>query len=394
MPVGLLIERWIRATAHKRRTSYLLFTLTIVAVSMYGIKRLEINDDFIAYFPASSTFRAHAEYATRHLSGPNHIEVEVRTDSAEGVFEPEYVAAIANLSEKLRSATIVSNVFSLSDVLRKVQNALAPESTHVSKEHWAQYFLAYEMSLGYGQSITDMVNKDRSGSRVSVLLSQSDSTSIRELESNIQAWTRPWPYQTVVTGENIPVSHLSGMNIQSMVLGIGASLGLAALFVGLYFRSFEMATSSIAATVAPIAMGFGLWGWFAGEIGLASVVVVAMTLGVIVDDAVHMIYRYQTARIREAMEQKEATNYTMRSVGTAVTSTSVVLAFGFGSLAFSSFGVNKALGLCTSIIVVSALIIDLLVLPEFLSRAKASPKKRDPQKNERCDTNSADRAAK
>lgn len=93
----------------------------------------------------------------------------------------------------------------------------------------------------------------------------------------------------MVTGINVPVAHTSILNAQSMLKGLLGSLVLIAVVMGVYFRSIRIVILTIPAIFVPIAMGFGLWGWLVGEIGLASSVIAAMTIGIIIDDAIHMI---------------------------------------------------------------------------------------------------------
>ena len=53
-------------------------------------------------------------------------------------------------------------------------------------------------------------------------------------------------------------------------------------------------------------MGFGLWGWIVVNIGLAASVIAAVTIGIVVDDAIHIIYRSQHSRQTLGVEPPEA----------------------------------------------------------------------------------------
>lgn len=113
-------------------------------------------------------------------------------------------------------------------------------------------------------------------------------------------------------------------------------------------------------------MGFGLWGWVVGEIGLAASVISAMTIGIVVDDAIHIIYRYRHAREEMGENPDEAVRMTMLTVGNAIFSTSIALAAGFALLGLSSFQVNRALGLCTMFVIICGLVVDVILVPRVL----------------------------
>ena len=217
--------------------------------------------------------------------------------------------------------------------------------------------------------------------RVSILLSGGDSRTVTALEDRIYAWfetNAPDRFDLTVTGINIPVAHMSLLNVQSMLSGILASLVLIAIVVGGYFRSLRIFVITAPAIFLPIAMGFGLWGWFVGNIGLAASVIAAVTIGIVVDDAIHIIYRYQHVRRTEGVVPAEAARRTVMTVGNAVLITSLALALGFSFLALSGFEINRSLGLCTMLIVLCSLVVDLVLLPQVMVRldANASPSTR------------------
>ena len=53
-----------------------------------------------------------------------------------------------------------------------------------------------------------------------------------------------------------------------------------------------MGMLSLIPNLFPAAVGFGLWGYLYGEVGVALSVVAAMTLGIVVDDTVHYLSKY------------------------------------------------------------------------------------------------------
>ena len=112
-------------------------------------------------------------------------------------------------------------------------------------------------------------------------------------------------------------------------------------------------------------MGFGIWALISGEINLGLSVVVSMTLGIIVDDTVHFLSKYQRAR-NDGKNTEQAIRYAFSSVGRAMTITTLVLCTGFSLLTFSAFRLNADMGMATAIIIFVALVVDFLFLPAFL----------------------------
>ncbi len=113
-------------------------------------------------------------------------------------------------------------------------------------------------------------------------------------------------------------------------------------------------------------MTFGIWAVFVGQVGMAAATVSATSLGIVVDSTVHFLAKYLRARREKNCSRPEAVRYTFQMVGRALLINSLILAFGFGVLAFSTFRINFEMGLLTAIAIVIALAVDFLLLPALL----------------------------
>lgn len=345
--------------------------VVLLGLCLTGLFTLQLDEDFVKFFDRATDFRTQTDKATELLAGPNHIEVLLDAGPGTSVFSPDYIAALTSLTEQIRRHQHVANAFSFSDILNEVSQAysekVVTEST--SADEVAQLFLLYELSLQQGQSNTDFVRSDHRQARISVLLGDTSSKDIQDLEGFIQDLQREMPdFRITVTGENIPVAHLSRMNIKSMLLGIAISLSFTALLIGLLFRDWNMGVVALLSTILPVAAGFGIWGWLFGSIGLAATAIVALTIGIVVDDAVHLIFRFLDGKRRLQLNASHAAAYAIHRAGVAVTSTSVALVCGLSTLLVSDFEVNSTLGGITCLIILLALIFDLFILPRVLVR--------------------------
>ncbi len=348
--------------AELSRTQALIAIGTLVLVAA-GTLNLKINDDFVGYFDQSFEFRTNTDFISKKLSGPNHLEIDVISPNEDSVFTVEYLREIDQLAGFLREDAGTANVFSVVDIFREIEPLFEISQFQATPEELAQFYLAFELSLKEGQSTTDYISSDQGSTRISIILGESDSTSIRQLIEKIENFASEHLIsRIVVTGENAPVAYLTPTNFKSMSVGIAATMIIAALVITTTLGSFKLALMSVACTAAPIIIGFGIWGWTIEEIGLASVVVLAITIGIVIDDAIHIVSRYQEIR-KSGAEYSTAIEQTIRIAGGAIIASSIALACGFGVLAFSGFGVNASMGLCTAIIVLSAMCVDLLILP-------------------------------
>ncbi len=346
----------------------------LVVSSSFWLQKISLDDDFTHYFDQRFEYRRASDFAEQHLTGLNIVEFDVGAGHESGVYDPAYQRKLADFVAWLRAQPHVVSVLSVADITRRINksiNAGKPgdhDTIPDDPKQIAQYFLLYELSLPYGASITDQINVSRSSSRVTAILSQVKSSEIRAINEAAQGWlaaNAPPAMQAKGISINVLFSHVSWVNIRSMIGSTIASMLLIAVIVAVALRSVTYGLLSILMNVLPSIVGFGVWGLLIGQIGLAASVITAMTIGLVVDDTIYFLIMYQAARKR-GLSSEEANNDVFATVGVAMLVITMSLAVGFGVLIFSGFEVNRSLGAQTSIVILANLFIDWLMLPPLL----------------------------
>ena len=164
-------------------------------------------------------------------------------------------------------------------------------------------------------------------------------------------------------------AYIGQRNIRSMLTGTSIALVLISLILVFALRSVKIGLISLVPNLAPAAMGFGLWGWLNGQVGLGLSVVAGLTLGIVVDDTVHFLSKYLRARREQGLSSEDAVRYAFHTVGIALLVTTLVLIAGFMVLHQSAFKLNSDMGLLTAITIGLALIADFIFLPPLLMKA-------------------------
>ena len=182
--------------AYSSRNLRIAITLTF-ALGILGIFRLEISDDFVGYFGKSTEFRQNTDRVTELLASPNHIELDIEVSDDLLILTPEVLSDIAEITENLRLNPVVSNLVSIHDILSTVAEAYSDEGafdlSEMSPEVLEQYFLSYELSLGPGESASNILFPDGTRTRIPILLGETDTKDIRDIESYIYSWFKALP---------------------------------------------------------------------------------------------------------------------------------------------------------------------------------------------------------
>src|SRR5690606_7177169 len=124
---------------------------------------------------------------------------------------------------------------------------------------------------------------------------------------------------------NVLFSHVSWLNIRSMIAGTIMTMFGIGIVIALALRSVTYGLLSILMNVLPSILGFGIWGLLFGQLGLAAAVITAMTIGLVVDDTIYFLVMYQAA-LKRGLSPKEAIDEVFVTVGTAMLVITVSLA--------------------------------------------------------------------
>ena len=238
-----------------------------------------------------------------------------------------------------------------------------------NREEAAQYLLLYELSLPFGLDLNNQINVDKSETRVTATLENISSAEMIAFSARAEQWLRDntdQPMHAIGVSPTMMFSKLGFRQADSMFKGNIIALILISLVLMLALRNFKLGLLSIIPNVAPVLVGFGIWALYKGQINTGMVIVFGMTLGIIVDDTVHFMSKFLRARRELGYDAKQAVIYAFETVGRALVTTTIVLLAGFAVLSTSSFALNSYMARITVIIILSALIIDFILLPSLL----------------------------
>ncbi|SMM97924.1 Predicted exporter of the RND superfamily [uncultured Candidatus Thioglobus sp.] len=351
----------------------LVFSLLAVIVFVSFIPLNEINDNFVEYFDERVEFRRDADKVDKYLTGIGSIDYSFKSGEAGGVANPEFLASVEKFTNWARKQSEVNNVSSITDIFKRLnKNMHGDDETYYklpqNRELSAQYLLLYEMSLPYGLDLNNQINIDKSAIRVSVNMKNMSSKGYLGFENKADNWLKNNTPKIHTSGASpsIMFAHIGLRNVHAMLIGTAITLIVISIILGFILRSFKMGLISLVPNLIPVSMAFGLWALTNGQISMAISVVASITLGIIVDDTVHFLDKFNYGLKTLGRSAKKSVAYAFEHVGHALILSSVALTAGFLVLIGSVFEINSGMGWLTSYVIVIALIMDFLLLPSLL----------------------------
>lgn len=361
---------WVSTHPKKISGALLVF---IVAMGFLATKNI-MNDEAIKYFDESITFRQDSDYISDNLTGMYNIEYSVGSGESGGISNPEYLANLDKFENWLTEQPEVRHVNSFGEVARRVNRSMHGDDPSyyampTERNEAAQYLLLYEMSLPFGLDLNNQLNVDKSETRVTVTTENMPSQNMIGLNKRIEKWltdNTPDYMNSLGSSTTLMFAYLGERQSASITKGNIIALILISILLIIVLKNIKLGLLSIIPNIAPVIIGFGFWYLFSGMVNTGMIVVFGMTLGIIVDDTVHFLSKYLRGRRELGLNSKDAVVYSFSNVGKALMVTTVILALGFLILGQSTFLLNSSMAQIAVVVMVSALLIDFLLLPALL----------------------------
>ena len=357
-----------------RNSRKLLFGASIVSLIFIALMPLNIlNDEFTKYFDTSTSIRQATEFSDREIGGNGVFELSLDTKVANGINNPNFLKEADTLTQWLKTQPEVRNVNSLSDIIKRLNKTMNQDNSdfyNIPKiqELAAQYLLLYELSLPYGLDLNNQINVDKSATRIVITITSLDSEANIAFEKRIQDWlnSNVTTFEAKPVGTTLMFSYIGQININSSLISAFSALMLISLVLLVALRSWRYGLISFIPNLLPAGIAFGIWYLIKGQIGIANSIVVSLALGIIVDDTVHFLSKYLHAKRHRGANTEDAIRYAFRSVGRALWITTVALVCGFIIMSQSTYLPNAEMAVLTCITIITALLIDFLLLPPLL----------------------------
>lgn len=369
-----IVDRICEFALAKRRPLF-WGSLAVVAVTASFIPRNDLNDDTVEYFGKGTEMRTALDYVEQHLTGIDSIAYELDSGEANGISNPEFLKKVEAFAAWFKSQPEVVHVSSFTEVIKRLNrnmNGDDPAFYRIpdNRDLASQYILLYELSLPQGLDVNDMVSFDKSALRLNASVQNLKSKELIALEDRAQTWLKTNAPELASPGSSVSVmfAHIGQRNIDSMMNGAFTSIVLISLAMILSLRSFKFGLISIIPNLLPVAVAFGLWGMFVGEVNMAVAAVFNVSSGIVIDDTIHFLSKYLRARRHDGLSPADSIRYSYATTGSALFVNTAVLVLGFLVLTVSDFTVNSSLGLMTALCIGVALVFDLLFLPGLLLR--------------------------
>ncbi len=377
-----LLEKGLeRLVAFARRRDRAVFRLcTALAVATAALLPLNETDfDRLDFISPNDDVRAYYDVLAERMNRGPALAYGIRSPEAGGAAEPAFLRRVEAFSGWLERQPEVESAASLVDVLKSINRFVRdrdPEQYVLPERRGAVegYLSAYALVENRDFPLSRFINEDASAITLFVNAAPMSNQALIDLDERI----------TARAGELLPqaeLMHGSGLLLFArmdervtveLLRGYSLSLALVTLTLAAGFASIRFGLFSLLPNMLPATMVFGFWALLVGRLDPFVMMLFSISIGLVVDDTVHILSHYLTRR-REGAGHDEAIAHAVGAAGPALTVTTLVLALGAATLTFASTLYFQQAARLLVPIVTLALALDLVYLPTVLRRVGGRP---------------------
>ena len=351
------------------------FTAVVVvaAVAIWQASGIRFDRSQVENFDRHSPIRVADELINRRFAGTSFLDVIVTSRSIGGLYNASAMAKIASLQAFAESQRNVRYSVAITDYLSLLHKALNHDGTArwkrplpASDDAVGQYLLVYEAS-GDPSDFDEEIDPSGSQALVRIILNTPHFSQTQEavlaIDGYLQEHFAAGPL-TAELGGNVNLTyHWMSQLRSSHFASVGLSLALVLVAATLLFRSVIAGVLAILPVALTILVVYAVMSATGTYLEPATSMFAAISVGLGVDFAIHLISRIQTALDKHAGNLFLALHAALPSTNRACFVNAMALGVGTSVLMLSELPVLIRFGGMVAIAAIASFWIALIVIP-------------------------------
>ncbi|WP_419211892.1 efflux RND transporter permease subunit [Maribacter sp. X9] len=349
-------------------------TVVFTLLCFLGIYFIKTDYEFKQSLPARSEIAADFNFFQENYAGFRPLEIAVMSAKNYKVTDFEIAQEIEKLLTYLKGIKSIGNLQS-ANLPYKVIN----KANHLNSSSFFKLpsdratFETYKKDARRlaRKQLGRFINESETVARINGKLQDVGTDSLKVVYENINQFAKTQLDTSLVTlkvtGKSILLDKNTEYIRSSLLEGLLYGLLLIGILMAIIFRNFKIFIISLIPNILPILFAAAILGFLGIPLEASLSVVFAIVFGIAVDDTIHFLGKYKLG-ITQGLSTEEALEKTFAQTGRALVITTIILFFGFMVLLFSIHQPSITIGLIISVTLVTALILDLLLLPVLLRK--------------------------
>ena len=350
--------------------------VALMLVATLGINKLTVENRFIDYFKDTTEINQGLSLIDDKLGGTIPLEI-IFDDLAEDYwFDEDLRAEMHEVHQYLDSLEETGKVLSVDTLMQILTDANDGE---VLNGFFLNIVKSQIPDNARSQVLDPYISEDSGQLRFVIRVRETNKNLqrdalIQQIEQHLNQELGFRQGSFHLTGMLVLYNNMLQSLFDSQIKTILAVFAMIFMMFLIIFRSFSLSVLAIVPNMIPSALILGVMGLAGIPLDLMTITIAAIAIGIGVDDAIHYIYRFKVEFAKDGDYLK--TMYRAHnSVGLAMFYTSITITLGFLILVLSNFIPSIYFGIFTAMAMISAMFINLTLLPKLILLVKPKIKR-------------------
>ena len=353
--------------ADKKGKSIILGFIVIALISIVGMSKLSVENSFINYFKKNTEIYQGLNFIDKELGGTIPLEI-VFNDLASAYWADaslrEEFHEVHNYLDKIPSIGKVLSIDTFMQVLKESNDGKAPNGflLILGKNNMPDFAKSQVLK----PHISDETDQIRIVARVKETTAELERNQLivdikKSLVENFYFDEDDFYFTGTFSLYNNLLQSLFSSQIQT-IFTVFTIIFVLFLIV---FRSISIALIAVIPNILPSLLILGLMGLVGIPLDIMTITIAAIAIWIGIDNAIHYISRFKTELLLDGdfvLSMYRAHN----SIGVSMFYTAATVAIGFLVLILSNFIPSIYFGIFMAIAMLSAVIVNLTLLPKLL----------------------------
>ncbi len=378
------VDYWV----HNYRPRIYISVIVIVLISILGITKLLPLGYVVDDLPSKDPVLIDLKYFEKNYHGVLPFEISIDTKKPNGVFSDggRTLYKINKLQKLVLQYPEFSKAMSIVEGIKFANQAY---NAGAEKQYRLPGAMELQQIAGFvGGSAKDkqdqfiaFIDTAKRYTRVSIQMKDVGSIKMRALIEelnprvdsvfNFDFETNAWAaadknYNVVFTGSSLMFVKGNQFLVTNLLESVLLAIILIAIVMYTLFMSPRMIFISVIPSLVPLIITAGLMGFFHIYLKPSTILIFSIAFGISSDGTLYFLTKYRQELKGQKISISKAVSLTIKETGVSMIYTAIILFFGFGIFAASSFGGTAALGILISGTLLVAYCSNLVLLPCFL----------------------------
>nr|WP_246433816.1 MMPL family transporter [Spirochaeta isovalerica] len=354
--------------AEKHTVPIIIFFITSVIISLFGLMRLEVDFNGIKMMgDRLNHMKDHIHIIQSDIASGETLEVIIQLGKDQFKTR-ENLLKLESLELKLQESPLVKETHSLAEAIKEFNylryNRNQDQYIVPEKDSLIRGLLLYYQRVA-PESISPWIDNDYGTARIFVQLNDFSSLEIEKLLSSTEELVKESFTEDArfyMSGSSYQMAIMNQYITRGLVKSVLTASALIALLLIILFRSFKIGIIAMIPNIYPLLICGAIMGYGGIPMEFVTMTIAPMIMGLAVDDTIHFI-----SHIRKDLKitgnPQMSIDFTFRTVGTAITETTVILCLTF--LVFLASDVNsiRNMGILSASGMAAAYLADIFITP-------------------------------